>query len=172
RCGLTASNFELAELTAKVGRMEDSLAMHRAVLAAREALATETGATLAVKADVGRSLATVASVLYVTGKVDESLPMFRRAESLLAGLATSDPDVRGSLANCRTEMARRLLHAGEVDEALAACKLARADHEALAAVPGASNASRSALAGTLSELGIVLWQTNKPAEAVPEFRTA
>ena len=44
RRALAASNFELAELTAKVGRNEDALAAHRAVLAAREALAAEPGA--------------------------------------------------------------------------------------------------------------------------------
>src|SRR5262249_30139647 len=126
----------------------------------------------AVKADVGRSLATVASLLYVTGKVNEALAAYRRSESLLAGLAASDPEVRGALAACRTSMARRLLHAGGVAEALAACKLARADREVLAAVPGASNDSRRAFADTLNELGIVLWQTNRPAEAVPEFRAA
>src|SRR4029077_14891467 len=36
---LAQGNFELAELTDKVGRREDALAAHRQVLAAREALA-------------------------------------------------------------------------------------------------------------------------------------
>ena len=44
RRALAASNFELAELTGKVGRKEDALAAHRSVLAAREALAAEPGA--------------------------------------------------------------------------------------------------------------------------------
>ncbi len=44
RRALAQSNFELAELTRKVGRTEDALAAHRAVLAAREALAAEPGA--------------------------------------------------------------------------------------------------------------------------------
>ena len=61
RRALAASNFELAELTGKVGRTEDALAAHRAVLAAREALAAEPGADAAAKADVGRSLTAVAA---------------------------------------------------------------------------------------------------------------
>ncbi|MGO9469637.1 MAG: serine/threonine protein kinase, partial [Isosphaeraceae bacterium] len=44
RRALAQSNFELAELTWKVGRPEDALAAHRTVLAAREALAAEPGA--------------------------------------------------------------------------------------------------------------------------------
>ena len=41
RRALAESNFELAKLTEKVGRKEDALAAHRAVLAAREVLAAE-----------------------------------------------------------------------------------------------------------------------------------
>jgi phage gpG-like protein len=63
RRALAASKFELAELTGKVGRKEDALAAHRAVLAAREALAAEPGADAAIQADVGRSLTAVAHLL-------------------------------------------------------------------------------------------------------------
>jgi eukaryotic-like serine/threonine-protein kinase len=172
RGALERSNFELAELTRKVGRIEAALAAHQATLAAREALAAETGATTGIKADVGRSLTAVASLLYATGKVDEALAAYHRAESLLAGLAGSDPEARAALATCRTRMSRPLHHGGKSALALAACKQARADLEALATVPGASNVSRHDFADTLNELGIVLWQTGKPAEAEPEFRTA
>ena len=44
RRALAQSNFELAELTRKVGRAEAALAEHQAVLASREALAAEPGA--------------------------------------------------------------------------------------------------------------------------------
>jgi hypothetical protein len=43
RRALARSNFELAELTRRVGRAEDALAAHRSVLAAREALAAGPG---------------------------------------------------------------------------------------------------------------------------------
>src|SRR5262249_31738039 len=50
RRALEQSNFELADLTFQVGRLEAALAAHQAVLVAREALAAETGATPGVKA--------------------------------------------------------------------------------------------------------------------------
>ena len=90
RRALAQSNFELADLTDKVGRKEDALAAHRAVLAAREALAAEPGADAEAKADVGRSLTAVAGLLEATGKTDEALATYRRSEALLAGLAGSD----------------------------------------------------------------------------------
>ena len=46
------ANFELAELTGKVGSKEDALAAHRKVLAAREALAAEPGADAETRLDV------------------------------------------------------------------------------------------------------------------------
>ena len=171
RRALADSNFELAELTRKVGLQEAALAEHRAVLAARQALAAEPGADTATKVDVGRSLTAVAYLLNTTGKSEEALAEYRRSESLLAGLTEADPSARAALAACRTRMARLLLYAGKSAEALAAGKLARADQEALAAVPGASNDVRRDLAAALNELGIMLWWTGRPAEAVPEFRT-
>ena len=63
RRALAQANFELADLTDKVGRKEDALAAHRAVLAAREALAAEPGADVEAKVDVGRSLTAVAGLL-------------------------------------------------------------------------------------------------------------
>ena len=55
RRALAFSNFELAELTDKVGHRKEALEAHRSVLAAREALAAELGADKATKVDVGRS---------------------------------------------------------------------------------------------------------------------
>src|SRR5262249_31928963 len=125
-----------------------------------------------VKTDVGRSLTAVAFLLYSTGEVDTALGAFRRSESLLAGVVDSDPEAQAALATCRTRMTRPLVHAGKSAEALAAIKLARADREALAAGPRVSKDARRGLADMLNELGIVLWQSDKPAEAEPEFRTA
>ena len=60
----------------------------------------------------------------------------------------------------------------QLAEALAACKLARADQEALAAAPGASNDARRDLAETVNELGLVLRETGRLSEAEAEHRTA
>src|SRR5262249_44129133 len=147
-------------------------AAHRAVLEAREALAAEPGADTGVKVGVGRSLNAVATLLWSIGNTDEALAAYCRSESLLAGLAGSDPAAPAGVAECRTRMTRLLLFTGKSAEALAVCKLARADQEALVAVPGASNDVRRDLAATVSYLGAVLYHTRKSAEAVPEFRTA
>ena len=104
RRALAQANFEVADLTAKVGRNEDALAAHRAVLARREALAAEPGADAEAKADVGRSLTAVAFLLESTGKTAEAEATYRRAESLLAGLAVSSPAARAALATCRARL--------------------------------------------------------------------
>ena len=75
RQALAASNFELASLTATVGRLEDALAAQLSVLKAREVLAAETGADNGAKAEVAHSLMAVASLLYMTGKTDECWPL-------------------------------------------------------------------------------------------------
>ena len=172
RRALAQSNFELAELTGKVGRNEDALAAHRAVLAAREALAAEPAADLVAQVDVGRSLMAVAGGLEVTGKTDEALASYRRSESLLAGPAGADPSARAALAACRSRLGGLLFRTGKTAEALAAYRLARADQEALAAAPEASNDARHDLADTINRIGSLLSETGKPTEAEAEYRRA
>ena len=172
RRALAESNFELAELTRKVGRSEDALAAHRAVLAAREAIAAEPTADAAAKTDVGRSLTAVAFVLSSTTKTVEAIETFRRSESLLAGLGDLDPTVRNAIAACRSRMARALLTLGKQSEALAVLKRAVAEQKVLTEGPHASNETRRDLARTAGELGLLLFNTGKPADAEPEMRRA
>ncbi len=169
RRALAQSNFELAELAGRVGHKEDALVMHQAVLAAREALEAESG-DAASKIDVGRSMTAVASVLYWSGKVDEGLASCRRSESLLAGLANSDPVARAELANCRRQLAKLLHYEGKHAQALSACQLARAEQEVLAGLPGASDEARRALAETIETIGFQLWRIGRWDEAVRELR--
>ena len=84
------ANYEVAELTGKVGKPEDALAAHRQVLAAREALAAEAPADPEIKADVGRSLAAIAGLLVTTGRAKEAEVTYRKAETLLVELASDD----------------------------------------------------------------------------------
>jgi serine/threonine-protein kinase len=172
RQALAASNYELAELTAKVGRKEDALASHRAVLAAREALTAELGDAAASKADVARSLTAVASLLEATGKTDEAVATCRRAESLLAGLVGSEPSIRAALADCRSQLGWLLFGEGLLAEALATYRLSQVEQEALAAAPGASSDHRRALADTAFRIGNLLNQTGKLAEAEAEYHAA
>jgi serine/threonine protein kinase/tetratricopeptide (TPR) repeat protein len=172
RRALAQSNFELAELTRKVGRSEDALAAHRSVLSEREALAAEHGADASLKADVGRSLTEVAFLLSSIGRGDESLATYRRSETLLAAVATHDTAARAALAACRSRMGLQLYYSGRVPEALAALERARAEQEALAAVPDTTNGARRELAESVSTIGYLLWNSGKVFEAEPVFREA
>jgi eukaryotic-like serine/threonine-protein kinase len=172
RRALAQSNFELADLTAKVGRNEDALAAHRAVLAACEALAADPAAGVVAKVDVGRSLIAVAGLLEGTGKTDEALASYRRSESLLAGPAGADPSARAALAACRSRMGGLLRSTGKSADALASYRLARADQEALAAAPEASGDALNDLADTVRRMGVLLENTGKLADAEAEYRKA
>jgi tetratricopeptide (TPR) repeat protein len=169
---LARSNYELAELTGKVGAAKAALAAHQAVLAMREALAAESGKDIATKVDVGRSMSAVAYSLNTIGKTEDALATYRRAESLLAGLARSDFAAQAALADCRCAMAVPLGYAGQFTRALEAIRLARADRELLAGVPGATNDACHELAETIDQLGWILWISGKPAEGAVELRTA
>ena len=136
RRALAQSNFALADLIRQVGSQEDAIKVHRSVLAAREALAAEPGADAAVTVDVGQSLSEIAWLLMAIGKTDEAVATLRRSESLLAGLAGSDPSARAALATCRMRLSELLSMTGRTAEALALCRKARADQEVMAAAPG------------------------------------
>ncbi len=104
---LWQANYELADLTGKVGKREDALAAHRQVLAAREALAAESQSDPEVMADVGRSLTAVAGLLQSTGKTKEAEVSYRKAETLLVELAPAIAEaaaVRAVLADCRSSL--------------------------------------------------------------------
>jgi serine/threonine protein kinase len=173
RRALASSNFELADLAGKVGRPEEALAAHRAVLAAREALAAEPGAGAALKVDLGQSLTAVASLLEATGKADEAVTTYRRSESLLAGLAGGDPATRAALADCRARLGTLLGNTGGLPEALTAFRQARADQQALADAPGATEATRRDLAMTLRRISWLLSEKmGQRKEAEAETRRA
>jgi eukaryotic-like serine/threonine-protein kinase len=173
RRALAASNFELAGLTAKIGRTEDALAAHRAALAAREALAAEPGADAAATVDVGRSLTAVARLLEATGHTDEAMLAYRKAEERLAPLADPSPaaaPARAALAACRAWLGWLLQTTGHSEEGLAVLRLARSEQEALAAAPGAMTKARRELAETVSNIaGILLRMPGKQSEAEAEY---
>ena len=172
RRALAQANFELARLTARIGRNEDALAAHRTVLTAREALAARPGADAAATIDVGRSLNEVASLLESSGKLDEAQAAYRRVESMLVNLAASDLAAKEVLAVSRSRLGDVLITVGKNDDALAVCRLARADQEALSAVPNASSDALLSLANTDYRMARLLSVKGKPAEAELELRTA
>ena len=172
RQALATANFELAGLTAKVGRNADALAAHRSVLAARREFAAGPGATAESLADVGRSLTEVAGLLESAGKTDKALAAYREAEGLLTGPASSSPEARAALAACRSRMGGFLTSIGKNDEALAAYRRARSDQETLVAARDASPQARRELGDTINRIGRLLANTGRPREATDEYRTA
>ncbi len=87
RRALWRANYEVAGLTARVGKPEDALVAHRQVLAAREALRAEDPADPDLTADLGRSLTAVAQLLETTGQTQEAESTYRKAETLLVATA-------------------------------------------------------------------------------------
>jgi serine/threonine-protein kinase len=172
RQALLRANFELAELTRKVGRSQDALAAHRKVLATREVLAAEAEAELESKIEVGRSLTEVAELLDITLNTDEAVSTFRRAESLLAKLAGVAPAARAALARCRAMMGATLDRTGRNAEALAAYRLALAEQDAVASAPGASKEARHELGSTLLFMGALAEHMGQPSEAEALTRKA
>jgi serine/threonine-protein kinase len=170
RRALAQANFELAALTEKVGRKEDALAAHRAVLAAREALAAEPGTDATTKAEVGVSLNAVGDLLTSTNNTDEALATYHRSEDLLKGLAEFEPSARAALAACRRELGFLLYLTGKATESLAVYKLALADQEALAAALDASDEARDGLAATHVRIGVLLLNLGKMTDAEAELR--
>jgi eukaryotic-like serine/threonine-protein kinase len=178
RRALGHANYELAYLTSMVGRPEHALESHRRVLAYFEALATETGASSDVKADVGQSLVAVAGELQQIGRVEEALASYRNAEVLLAGLkggaapSGESPSVRATLVQCQLRLGILLRDTGHTDEALVMLRKARAEQEELASAEGATAESRGDLAGTIGALASTLGETGKPEEALGELHKA
>ena len=156
RRALLQANYELAELTEKVGRTESALEAHRQVLAARDELANHPGADAEVKTEVGRSMMAVARLHGFTGKTAEALSVYRRSELLLASLAESGPSALAELAACRSALGELLASTGQSTEALAAFRLARNDQERLATALPASNKTRRDLADTMVRIGNLL----------------
>ena len=86
RTALSRANFELADLTGKIGRPEDALAAHRKVLAARQELSKDPGATGAETVEVARSLLAIGKLLEATGRTTEALAAYEQARSAVAAM--------------------------------------------------------------------------------------
>ncbi len=177
RRALSQSNFELADLTRKVGRNEDALAAHRAVLAAREALAAEPAAGALATVDVGRSLIAVAALLRANGKWAEAEAEFRKALLLYQKLADEDPgvtDFRFELGRIHRDLGFLLWesNSGKPAEEEAEFRKALLLYQKLADDNPADAQFRNGLASSHQDLGFLLTRTGKPAEAEAELRSA
>jgi serine/threonine-protein kinase len=174
RRALAQAEYEVADLTNTVGRKEAALAAYRRVLAAQEDLAADPRAGAEPKADVGRSLTAIASLLEGIGKTDEAVATYRKADGLLAaatGPAPASP-VRAALADCRSRLGYLLYTTGHASDGLLVLRQAQSDQEVLAEADGAAKETRRDLANTINRIGNLLLRTGRPAEADVHFRRA
>jgi serine/threonine-protein kinase len=110
RRAVAQANFDVAGLTAKVGRKEAALAAHRRVLAERESLARERSSDEELQSDVGLSLLEVGRLLAETGRADDGLAALDRARAVLQELADDHPEV----IRHRDALARAYQYTGDV----------------------------------------------------------
>jgi tetratricopeptide (TPR) repeat protein len=91
---LAQSYFELGELTAKIDRQTNALAVHRRGLAIRRELAALPGSDASTRLDLARSLIAVGTIAAATGKRAEAIAAFQESRGLTEPLATGpDPSV-------------------------------------------------------------------------------
>ncbi|MFO0952010.1 MAG: serine/threonine-protein kinase [Isosphaeraceae bacterium] len=138
RRALARSNFDLADLTDKIGNKEEALKIHQAVLAAREALAAEPGAGADLKVDVAKSLIAVGALLDSTNKTPEALAASERARQLLApgGIPPADASARLIFALSLNRTGWYLHRTGRSSEGLRALEQSRDLTAAIAAEVG------------------------------------
>lgn len=120
RLALMQSNYELAELTYMIGKREDALAAHQAVLATRLGLITSTNAGQQAESDVGKSMTVVAEMLEGVGRMAEAEAEYRRALDYTLKLKIKYPQVpvvHINLANCHHNLGKLLAKLSRLQEA-------------------------------------------------------
>ena len=175
RRALGKANFELAELTTKVGRTEAALAAHQQVLKYRQAMAAEPGADDESRAEVGRSLLAVGEQQEEIGKTAEAEASYAEARRTLIAVADSQPGVavyRADLATAESRLGWLYSKTGQLDEALRLlerCRDARAKR--VEANPNVDE-FQTGLASIHNNIGFVLVQTGRPAAALESYSKA
>jgi eukaryotic-like serine/threonine-protein kinase len=175
RRALASANFEVAELAAKVGRPADALAMHRKVLAARQALAAEPGADDESHGDVGRSLNAIGRLLEATGKPSEAEAEYRAALAILQRLVVDQPAVaafRDAVALSHKNLGLLLANTGRASEAEAEYRNALAIQQRLVDDNPVVSDFRNTLAMVHNNLGLLLASMGRSSEAEAEFRAS
>jgi serine/threonine-protein kinase len=173
RQALGHANFEVAELIAKVGNVEDAIAEHRRVLAYREELSREPEAAVTAELDVARSALALGALLADSGKSGEALKAYERAETILDGLDRGEAGevaVRGERARSQYRLGRLLDQSGRLDESSARLQRARSIQEKLTQGDSANNELRSDLARTINEIGRLHYMKGQFAEALAAFK--
>ena len=172
RRALAAANFELAELTGKVGRQRGGAG--GAPRGAGGAGGAGGGAGGRRRGDGRRRPEPDRGRRAAGGDGEDrrgagGVPAVRVAAG---GPAGDRPGGAGGAGGLPVAAGLPPVETGQTADALAAYRLARADQEALAAAPGAPAEARRDLADTVNRIGILLRQTGRPTEAEAEYRRA
>ena len=179
RKALAAAYFQLAGLTGNIGSIPEALAMHRKVLAIRRELAAVGGADVETRLNVARSLLLLGSLLHRSGDTKEALSALREQRDLVAALEAESPTYA-----VRAQAADGHLRLGDIESRESPALALESYRKALAIsqkLPetGQYDLPGQALTSTLESqaiislnMGWVLLQTGKLADALESFRTA
>jgi serine/threonine-protein kinase len=165
RRALLQANYELAVLADLLGRKEDALAMHRKVLAGREALAGDPATSTGSRVDVARSLLSVGELLDATGKGTEALTSYDWARAAVSGpdgATPADPAARSALAASEYARGRLLQSQGKTAEGLATLRHARDLQDDLADADPGNNELKRERARIYSAIGFALLNLDNP----------
>ncbi len=169
RQALASAEFELADLTGKVGDATEALKRHQEVLSLRESLASEPGVDAESQADAAVSLLEVGQAQLVVGQTAEAEASLRAAQERLARLAAAHPDsipLRADLASTEWNLAKILRDTGRKSEGLALLESAR-DARAAQAAAAPGDATRQPEWGkTQYDVASALFQAGRLSQAL------
>ncbi len=182
RRALLSANFEVAKLAGRVGRKTDALAMHRAVLAGREAVAREAGAmneadldVTLLQFDVARSQRAVGGIARELGKRDEALTAYNAGLAIVRPLAAAHPnriDLQYEMAATQGDSAILQSEANRPADALAAHEAVLPIFEKLATAEPDNRRALFSIALTHFKMAGHLHEMNRVTEALAAYKAA
>jgi tetratricopeptide (TPR) repeat protein/tRNA A-37 threonylcarbamoyl transferase component Bud32 len=179
RAALGKAYEELGDLTGKIGKKPEALAVHVKALAVRRELAaaasggpTAEPAWREARLDVARSLIAAGLLRAETGDIPGALASYQEAQALAEELdmpGHADAAVRAVLGSSHARIARLFLTKGKIAEALAECEQARAIRQTLADADPAVTQYQSDLASSHLEIALLQGQTGRLDESLAAF---
>jgi tetratricopeptide (TPR) repeat protein/tRNA A-37 threonylcarbamoyl transferase component Bud32 len=171
---LGSGYYQLAELTEKIGRKTEALAVHEKALTVRRELAEAADADIDTRLDVCRSLLAVGLLRCATGDKAGGLTVLEEGRDLARQLAAHYPtdSIRSVMASGEYHIGTILFEMGKVVESLAAAEKARAIQLRLAVANPVDTRFQSDLARGHLSIGYILSQQGKTAEALAEIEKA
>jgi tetratricopeptide (TPR) repeat protein len=171
---LASGQFQLGELTEKVGDKTEALAVQRKALALRRELAAAPGASVEDRLEVARSLRMVGSLLNETGDSDRALAAFQEMRDLAQALEAGPPadNIRTVLAQGHFDIGWVLSATQRKGEALEAYAASRDIRQQLADAGPAVTQFQSDLAHSHNAIGVLLGEMERPAEALKAHEEA